>query len=291
MVYGRPGDLDVGRDLAHASSASVATRRGDRLSRAERIQRAQEAVHGGGVHGSGVYVTEEQLNDWHQANSIKYSGRFHPEWYATPKLMSQRHAGMHDATLDFRTAVRGIVPGYAGHVPRARDMYGEPSSGGITPERGWKRAPKYFLGPMGSRAHDSGPEGAASRPHAHTRYHNRVSEEVKPGYAGHVPAARDTHGTSHYRDSFTNPKLAHLEDGNLLSYRSTASSRFLVGDLDTRNFSLGGNASGWKSDRSHKHPTPRQPPGLNDRQRISGRARSAPRMLHGKRVSMQEVTV
>mgnify|MGYP004234499539 CR=1 FL=1 len=46
---------------------------------------------------------------------------------------------LHDASLDFKTAVRGIVPGYAGHVPRARDMYGTPASGGITPERGWKR--------------------------------------------------------------------------------------------------------------------------------------------------------
>ena len=120
------------------------------------------------------------------------------------------HCGMHDASLDFKTAVRGIVPGYAGHVPRARDMYGTPAVGGITPERGWKRNERTGqmleqtnLGPMGDRAYAAGPEGAASRLHAYSRRHNRVSDEVKPGFKGHVPNARDTFGTSHYRDSFT----------------------------------------------------------------------------------------
>ena len=82
-------------------------------------------------------------------------------------------------------------------------MYGGPSSGGITPERGWKRDERTGeslqvtnLGPMGERAWSVGQDGASSRPHAFTRRHNRVSEEVKPGYAGHVPGARDSYGTT-----------------------------------------------------------------------------------------------
>ena len=84
--------------------------------------RQSEAVHGGGVHGSGVWTTERALNDWHLQNSIKYAGPFHPEYYETAVPISKAHAGLHDADLDFKTAVRGIVPGYAGHVPRVHCM-------------------------------------------------------------------------------------------------------------------------------------------------------------------------
>jgi len=278
MVYGRPDHLDVGRDMAHAWSASYAERHGDRVSPVERRHRAQEAVHGGGIHGSGVWVTERELNNWHMQNSLKYSTPFHPEYYSTPQPMSHFHCGLHDASIDFKSAARGIVPGYAGHVPRARDSYGEAASGGITPERGWKRAPKVYLGPMGSRGLDHGPEGAASRPHAYTRHHNRVSEEVKPGYAGHVPLARDTHGTSHYRDGFSHPKALYEEDGNI-SYRSTASHRFRDVPIHLR-----GNAEGWKTDRGHNRPVRERPPGLRERERLSGRARSAPRFWAGKKI-------
>lgn len=292
MVYGKPHYLDVGRDLAHSWSASAHTRHGDAMHPAERRHRQQEAVHGGGVHGSGVWVTERDLNDWHLQNSIKYAGYFHPEYCATPVPVSHLHSGLHDANLDFKTAVRGIVPGYAGHVPRARDMYGQPLSGGITPDRGWKRAPKQYIGPMGSRAHDHGPEGAASRPHAYTRSHNRVSDEIKPGYMGHVPVARDTHGTSFYRDTFTHLRAIADEDGNISS-RSTASTRYLSpGSLQHSQRNLHGNAQGWKSDRQYgSSHAPQRPAGLNDRERFSGRARSAPRVLKGSRVSSLEVTI
>ena len=224
---------DVGRHMAHSLSASVSERLGDRIHPEERRLRDLEVVHGGGVHGSGVFTTERDLNDWHLQNSIKYAGPFHPEYVETPVPISVAHCGMHDASRDFRTAVRGIVPGYAGHVPRARDMYGGPASGGITPERGWKRNERTGQmlevtnrGPMGDRAVADAADGAASRPHAFTRVHNRVSEETKPGYAGHVPLARDTFGTSHYRDAFTHRtgKARHhaKEDGDK-SDRTTSS--------------------------------------------------------------------
>jgi hypothetical protein len=293
MVYGKPGHLDVGRDLSHAWSASAAERHGDVLSPSERNRRQHEAVHGGGVHGSGVWVTERELNDWHNTNSIKYAGPFHPEFYATPVPISHIHCGLHDATLDFKTAVRGIVPGYSGHVPRARDMYGEPSSGGVTPERGWKRAPKDYLGPMGSRANDHGPEGAASRPHAYTRGHNTVSDEIKPGYSGHVPVAREAHGTSFYRDSFTRPASASVEDG-ALSVRTTSERRFVVASprLETMYRTLSGNATGWKSARAYsEQPRPGREAGLRERERMCGRQRAAPRVWGGKSITGNAVEV
>ena len=66
--------------------------------------------------------------------SPKMASRLGPQ-AAVKECIATAHSGLHDASLDFKTAVRGIVPGYSGHVPRARDMYGCPSSGGITPER------------------------------------------------------------------------------------------------------------------------------------------------------------
>ena len=119
---------------------------------------------------------------------------------------------------------------------------------------------KTNLGPMGDRAFADGPEGAASRPHAYSRVHNRVSEEVKPGYAGHTPVARDTFGTSFYRDSFShrtgNARHYDPEDG-AYSDRPTSSSRVYTSN------------PGYRPARS------RSAPGLADRERISGRPVSA----------------
>lgn len=269
---------DVGRHLAHAMSAGFAERHGDYLHPAEREHRKQEAVHGGGIHGSGVWTTERALNDWHLQNSIKYAGPFHPEYSETPIPISAQHHGIHDASLDFKTAVRGIVPGYAGHVPRARDLYGTPSSGGITPERGWKRNERTGqmlqetnLGPMGERAWAAGPEGAASRPHAYSRRHNRVSDEVKPGYAGHVPVARDTFGTSFYRDSFTHRTGAsrhkEIEDG-ALSARSTSSGRYFSLERDARRARMQTLAASAPSLNQRSI-------GLVDHERVRGRPNSA----------------
>ena len=50
---------DVGRHMAHAMSASVSERFGDRISPQERKLRHYEAVHGGGIHGSGMWTTEK----------------------------------------------------------------------------------------------------------------------------------------------------------------------------------------------------------------------------------------
>ena len=107
----------VGRHLAHAMSAGLSERAGDRLHPAERMHRVQEAVHGGGVHGSGVWTTENVLKDWHLQNSLKYKGSFHPEYSKTPVPISHMHYGLHDASMDFKSAVRGIVPGCACGCP------------------------------------------------------------------------------------------------------------------------------------------------------------------------------
>ena len=123
---------------------------------------------------------------------------------------------------------------------------------------------------MGERAFRETADGAASRPHAYTRRHNLVSDEVKPGYAGHVPVARDTVGTSFYRDAFTHRTGTslhrELEDG-ALEERPTSGQRF---------FSL--SAAAKRRPSTPTGGTPRQP-GLRDHERITGRPTSA-RLKH-----------
>ena len=279
---------DVGRHMAHSWSMGYAERLGDRISPAERRARQQEAVHGGGIRGSGVFTSEHALNNWHLENSIKYCGPFHPEYSKTPVPISVAHDGLHDATLDFKTAVRGIVPGYAGHVPRARDMYGTPASGGITPERGWKRnertgqmLQRTNLGPMGDRAFAGGPTGAASRPHAYSRRHNLVSDEIKPGFAGHVPLARDTYGTSHYRDAFTHRTglSAHkeLEDGGGAGTEESHALRSgrPLGERGTSSLRFFSRSQQMQQPRAQTATPQQRPPGLTARERLAGRPVSA----------------
>ena len=82
--------------MAHSLSASAQERMGDYVPPRERDLRDQEAVHGGGVHGSGVWTDERTLNDWHLQNSVKYAGPFHPEYVQTPpptRPATPRHAG------------------------------------------------------------------------------------------------------------------------------------------------------------------------------------------------------
>ena len=169
--------------------------------------RQQEAVHGGGVRGSGVWVDEKTLSDWHLQNSIKYSGPFNPEYSQTGTAISRSHSGIHDASLTFKSAVKGIVPGYSGHVPRARDMYGTATTGGITPERGWKRDERTgqmleatYLGPMGDRAYADGPD---------------VSEQPCT-----LPAITSTHSTC--------DEPSHSSPCTFFSGRRIAASRLLA---------------------------------------------------------------
>ena len=185
-------------------------------------------------------------------------------------------------------------------------MYGVPAVGGITPERGWKnnartgqRLEATNLGAMGDRAFADGPEGAASRPHAYTRVHNRVSEEVKPGYAGHTPLARDTFGTSYHRDAFTHRHGASRhhepEDGAYTersssypqalrkhdtdSARSTRSGRVYLSSRGGAATPTGGGVN--TPARSMAHT--RSAPGLTDRERITGRPTSARKVHTGGR--------
>ena len=95
-----------------------------------------------------------------------------------------QNRGAHEAPKpDFVPQVRGVLPGYTGYVPTSKNTHGVSHYGGIA--GGHHNMPAS--GPQ--KGHGNAVKGdkmILAKPH------------VKAGYSGHIPAARDTFGGSHY---------------------------------------------------------------------------------------------
>jgi len=95
-----------------------------------------------------------------------------------------------NAAADFKFRANGIVPGYTGHIPRARDKYGGAAHGGIAREG--QRGPPMARGPQKdhTRPEDVLPE----------RFMDFIgkSSGVMPGYAGVRPEASHVNNVSAY---------------------------------------------------------------------------------------------
>jgi hypothetical protein len=157
-----------------------------------------------------------------------------------------------DGLPDYKHAVNGVVPGYSGHMPRARDKYAGSAQGGIAnaytppdakgPQKGCTRPEDvipteftdYISNVKGCMAGYTGfrpgardvhnvtaftgiPETFEQGNHERTFDYNRAPVQpppsfrdsvggVLPGYKGHVPAAIDKHGTSHYGKTRPTPE-------------------------------------------------------------------------------------
>ena len=87
---------------------------------------------------------------------------------------------------DYKDQVGGVVPGYAGHMPRSRDKYAGSAHGGIAPERGPPPA--------------KGPQQGHLRPEdvIPPVFEAFIASErgVMPGYTGFRPEARHVHNVS-----------------------------------------------------------------------------------------------
>ena len=89
---------------------------------------------------------------------------------------------------------KGVVPGYAGHVPRARDTFGSTSVGGLAPEPHVGAHKK-----MGAMAGHAEPVPWEKDYDWETQVYNGFSgtkNGVIPGYAGFRPGARDVDGVA-----------------------------------------------------------------------------------------------
>jgi len=112
----------------------------------------------------------------------------------TPLSMMQSHPDSSAYPDAHRNESRGVVPGYAGHVPKARDTFGSSAVGGLAPEAHIGTHKK--MGPMTGHAE---PVPWEANYDWETQVYNQFSEKktgVMPGYAGFRPGARDVDGVA-----------------------------------------------------------------------------------------------
>jgi hypothetical protein len=132
-----------------------------------------------------------------------------------------QNRGAHEAPKpDFVPQVRGVLPGYTGYVPSAKNTHGVSHYGSLA--GGHHNMPA--AGPQ--KGHGNAVKGdklILAKPH------------VMAGYSGHVPAARDTFGGSHYGvGSHLSPDDYELE--NRLAGTGTKMSDFrLIAGSDAGN--------------------------------------------------------
>jgi hypothetical protein len=133
-----------------------------------------------------------------------------------------------EGVADYSVQVGGILPGYAGHVPRSIHKYGA-SSKGNTPQfhdsqehaeveelrKLFSRQPEVAMIPEGgdlprSDPNDDGEDWWPKAPPSAaiegkmTDFRDQING-VLPRYAGHVPRGKDKYGASHYGKTRTVP--------------------------------------------------------------------------------------
>lgn len=132
----------------------------------------------------------------------------------TPLSMMQQHPGdVTEKDDHHRNHSRGVIPGYQGHVPRARDTFGVTAVGGLAPDAHIGSHKK--MGPM------SGHEGKVPWEEGYSyeaETFGQFSEKkrgVMPGYAGFRPGARDVDGPSAFGGIPHDGTSGHGDNDNL----------------------------------------------------------------------------
>jgi len=173
-----------------------------------------------------------------------------------PKAVEPRYS-------NYKEKVQGVMPGYGGFRPGARDECGFATVGGIqrfgeAETRGAHPAPKpEFVGgvrgvlpgytgyvPTSKNTHGISHYGSLPGGHHNMRgsgaqkghidvkgdRHLEVSKNIKSGYAGHVPQSRDTFGGAHYGvGSYDSPDLYNEENARDGVVRHNQDMRLVTG--------------------------------------------------------------
>jgi len=119
----------------------------------------------------------------------------------TPLSMMQAHPDSSHYPDTYTKESRGVVPGYQGHVPRARDTFGSTAVGGLSPDMHIGAHKK--MGVMSGHEQQAygskrveGPLGAGELNSAEYTSFSEKKIGVMPGYAGFRPGSRDHYGDS-----------------------------------------------------------------------------------------------
>jgi len=135
-------------------------------------------------------------------------------------MVNKERDGLPVATKDFRGEVNGIMIGYQGHVPRARDKIGScplgqvpgrPGAPSLSNDPGYVQSSKAVKGASEpslyiSEAHDPQLKSTfkpGQRIHASMDRNDDYKGGVPPGYAGHVHGSRYMVGQSVYSTADT----------------------------------------------------------------------------------------
>ena len=108
----------------------------------------------------------------------------------TETSMSVEHTSSGEVNK-YRNEVKGIVPGYQGHVPRARDQFGESAVGGLKPTA-WSGT-RNMGAAVGHARNAIGQNELLKDEALHQKEEERFTKYdarnggVMPNYAGHRP--------------------------------------------------------------------------------------------------------
>jgi len=159
----------------------------------------------------------------------------------------------------YRSEVKGIVPGYQGHVPRSRDQYGESAVGGLQPTA-WSGA-RHMGAAEGHKTNNHGQNELLKDEAFHQQEEERFTAYdarnggVMPNYAGHRPGARAVEATSAFGKWKTPDGDPHAIGGKASSWtlNDTAdftglagNSRQTTGSQTSYRKSVGGVLPGYK---------------------------------------------
>lgn len=140
--------------------------------------------------------------------------------FPTPKPMSRNASTEVDtlAATDYRKVAGGVVPGYSGHVPGARDKYAASASGGVSSKVGQMYAPGPQVGHKKADWKDDT---------SFDEYRDRVGGVIA-GYTGFRPGARDVHHTSAFGGNAATP----VRDGKQLGMGNRNKAYAEIRDAD-----------------------------------------------------------
>jgi len=130
----------------------------------------------------------------------------------TPQSMMQNSAHRPDPYYE---SSRGVVPGYQGHVPRARDTFGTTAMGGLAPDI--HVGAHKSMGSMTGHEKEQTVLGREPEDSTYPEYRDKKSG-VMPGYAGFRPGARDSHAKAAYGGI---PSKGRQGEGNLNHLKAT----------------------------------------------------------------------
>lgn len=185
----------------------------------------------------------------------RWPGRDHDEFkpiFQGPRTdISMSVDAVSHGVKKYRNEVGGIVPGYQGHVPRARDQFGESAVGGLQPDP-WSGhrhngpAVGHYVNAQGQTELMKDEKKWQHEEKRFEAYKER-NGGVMANYAGHRPGARAVEATSAYSVVSRPGKPGSFEFNDTADFTGkSGNSQATTGQKDSYRAQVGGVVPGYK---------------------------------------------